>query len=74
MVIEIYTFVDVRAVSFPADLFSFLFITGTLSRLSLLGSLLCCFSAVLARALEAVQVGALPAVEVGYRVDQYTFE
>jgi hypothetical protein len=38
------TFVDVRAVNVPADLSSLLLIT--LSRLSLVGSLLCCFSAV----------------------------
>jgi hypothetical protein len=43
MVIRIHTFVDVRAVSFPVDLSSLLLIT--LSRLSVLGSLLCCFGA-----------------------------
>jgi hypothetical protein len=44
MVIGIHTFVDVRAVSFSVDLSSLLL--TTLNRLSLLGSFLCCFSAV----------------------------
>jgi hypothetical protein len=44
MVIGIHTFIDVRAVSFPVDPSSLLL--TTLSRLSLLGSFLCCFSAV----------------------------
>jgi hypothetical protein len=46
IVIGINTFTDVTARSFPADLFFLLLNTMTLSRLSLLGSLLCCFSVV----------------------------
>jgi hypothetical protein len=44
MVIGIHTFVDVTAVILPVDLSSLLLLT--LSRLSLHGSILCCFSAV----------------------------
>jgi hypothetical protein len=44
MVIQIKTFVDVRAVSFPVDLSSLL--VTTLSRLALLGSFHCCFGTV----------------------------
>jgi hypothetical protein len=42
VIIQIKTFVDVGAVSFPVDLSSVLLII-TVIRLTLLGSFLCCF-------------------------------